>query len=376
MKRFSEHIKESAIFSNPGNLLMTTGVTNHYTPIENILTNVKNLFCLQLGIVATVGEDNVSIKLASSYFTSPEKVNELLWRPLYNDVFTYGTSSIQGYITSQGLSKVSTVNLGAYYVVYFSPEDIRTAEDPCDMAAKSQCDCPCPGELAACEGVIDEVEVNRIYEADDLLGGDDDSEKKDDLGRDEDSDDNDDDKKEDTDDKKEDKKSSTTLKEILANEDRVKAAKQLEILVSQKLSLPRDYYFAFVKFKNGDEAIALRWKYEKKLPTGNSTEKIRSLIHIFISDDYKVWVQDYAKDSIVELPKEVKTLIENILKILEAEKTNDPDVFTLKGIKDKSDDEKDSDENNDEDNNEGDENSEESNDKDSDEDNDKGGDLL
>ena len=43
MKRFTEHIREAANEVKPGNQLLKTGVTNHYTPIENILTNVKNL---------------------------------------------------------------------------------------------------------------------------------------------------------------------------------------------------------------------------------------------------------------------------------------------------------------------------------------------
>lgn len=328
MKRFSEHIKESAFFTNPGNQLLTTGVTNHYTPVENILTNVKNLFCSLLGVVATIGEDNVSIKLSSSQFTSEAEVNKLLWRSLYNDVFTYGTSSLYGYITSQGLTKVTTVNLGAYYVVYFSPEDIRIAQDPCDMAATSQCNCPCPGE--ACESKYDEFEVNHIYEDDD------DSEKKDDTKGDESDDLTDDKSDDDSEDKKPD---ATSLSEILKSDDRVKAAKQIEILISQKINLPREYYVALVKFKSGDEAYALRWKYERNLPTGNTSEQIRSLIYIFIDDDNKIWVQDYAKDSIVKLPKEVSTLITNVLDILGAEKTGDPDIFKLKG--DKSDDEKD-----------------------------------
>ena len=49
MKRLSRIIKEGA---QPGNQITKTGVTNHYTRIQNILTNVKNLFCLLLGVVA------------------------------------------------------------------------------------------------------------------------------------------------------------------------------------------------------------------------------------------------------------------------------------------------------------------------------------
>ena len=141
MKRFTEHIKESFNEVKPGNQLLKTGVTNHYTPIQNILTNINNLFCLTLGIVASVGEDGVSIKLSSSQFTSEQKTNELLWRSLYNDVFTYGTSSLQGYISSQGLPKVTMINLGGYFVVYFSPDDMPAIANGCNDGCCCKCDC-------------------------------------------------------------------------------------------------------------------------------------------------------------------------------------------------------------------------------------------
>ena len=83
MKKLSRIFNESV---QPGNQLNKTGVTNHYTPIQNILTNIKNLFCLLLGVVAEVGEDNVSIKLSSSQFVSKQKTEELLFRAMYNDV--------------------------------------------------------------------------------------------------------------------------------------------------------------------------------------------------------------------------------------------------------------------------------------------------
>ena len=363
MKRFTEHIKEAANEVKPGNQLLKTGVTNHYTPIENILTNIKNLFCLSLGIVASVGEDGVSIKLSSSQFTTQEKTNELLWRSLYNDVFTYGTSSIQGYITAQGLTKVTTINLGGYYVVYFSPNDIATAEDPVCMAAR--CECPCPCEANEC--LYDEFEFSHIYEGDD--------QNQDDQNQDDQNQDIDGAKH-----KEDPKPNEVTIEDVLNNEDKVKAAKQLEILISQAVNLPRDFYCAAIKFKNDDEAIALRWRYEKKLPTGKSTENTRSLIHIFTGEDKKIWVQDYAKDSIVELPKEVQTLIENVLKFLKAEKTEDPAIFTLGKSSDDNNDENNndnnSDDNNSEDNDTDNKEDKNSDSKDNKEKDNKGGDLL
>jgi len=290
MKRLSRIINEGV---QPGNQLVKTGVTNHYTPIQNILTNVKNLFCLLLGVVAEVGEDNVSIKLSSSQFVSKQKTEELLWRAMYNDVFTYGTSSLYGYITAQGLPVVTFINIGGYYVVYFSPNDIKTAESPSKMALNAMPE-------ATNESMIDEFEIGTFIKEDDG----------------------------------EEEMQDVTLKKVLElvdSKDKVKAAKQLELLVAKEISLPREYYFAAIKFKTGDEAIALRWKHTKNLPGGKSTEITRSIMHIFGQGDQGIWVQDFAEDSIVELPEEVKKLIESVLDMLQAKETDDPSIFKLDG---------------------------------------------
>ena len=300
MKKLSRIFNESV---QPGNQLNKTGVTNHYTPIQNILTNVKNLFCLLLGVVAEVGEDNVSIKLSSSQFVSKQKTEELLFRAMYNDVFTYGTSSLYGYIISQGLPKVSFINLGGYYVVYFSPDDIKTAQDPQKMALNTMPE-------AANESMIDEFEIGTFIKEDDG---------------------------------EEEMKSATVEKvlELLDGPDKVKAAKQLELLVAKEIQLPREYYFSAIKFKSGEEAIALRWKYTKKMPFGKAdgdgeykettVENTRSLMHIFGKGEKAIWVQDFDEDSLVELPEEVKKLIQSILDLLEAGETDNPSVFSLTG---------------------------------------------
>lgn len=313
MKRLSRIIKEDV---QPGNQLTKTGVTNHYTPIQNILTNVKNLFCLLLGVVAEVGEDNVSIKLSSSQFISKQKTEELLFRAMYNDVFTYGTSSLYGYITSQGLPKVAFINLGGYYVVYFSPDDIKAAQDPTKMALNAMPE-------ATNESLIDEFEIGTFIKEDDG---------------------------------EEEMKSATVEKvlELLDGPDKVKAAKQLELLVAKEIQLPREYYFSAIKFKTGEEAIALRWKYSKKMPFGKSegdgeykettVENTRSIMHIFGKGEQAIWVQDFAEDSLIELPEEVKKLIESVLDLLEAGETDNPAIFSLTGErKERKDDEEDKD---------------------------------
>lgn len=295
MKRFSEYLNESCtpkIFSH--------GVMNHYTPIENILTNVKNLFCLPLGILAQVGQDGYSIELTSTDFISLDKINELLTRPMFNDVFTTGTSTLKGYIMSQGLPRMTAVNTGSFFVVYFSPDDIKAADSSTELCRQN--DCPVPPQVK--ESLYDEFEMTSLLTEED--NSNDDS-KSDDKPKDD----------------------SDMITTILNDTDKIKAANQLETVVSQKISYPRDYYFTAIKFKNGDEAIAFRWRYVRELPTGNSTETTRSLIHIFGLGDKAIWVQDYSKDSMVQLPDEAKKLIDNILNALGAKKTSDPSIYSL-----------------------------------------------
>lgn len=123
MKTLSQLCIE-AFDSNPGNGLNNLGVSNHYTPINNILVTIRNLMCSRLGVIAEPGEDEVSIKLHSSKFTDEESINAVLYDRI--DRFT----SLDSYIRSQGLTKRTIVDLGAYKVVYYSPEDIKQAEDP------------------------------------------------------------------------------------------------------------------------------------------------------------------------------------------------------------------------------------------------------
>ena len=306
MKTFSK-LNESAKTTDtqPGNDLANKGITNHYTPIENILTNVKNLFALKLGVVAAIGEDNVSLKLHSSKFVDDQSINSVLFEPV--DRFT----NLYSYITSQGLNKMTKVDLGQYTVLYFSPTDVKTAQDPQKMVNV-------PTTVVATESFENEI-VNMIKE----------------------------------DDSEEEMKDVTLEKflELIELKDKVKAAKQLELLVSQQIELPREFYFAAIKFKTGEEAIALRWKYTKKLPTGQSTESVRSIMHIFGKGDKAIWVQDYAKESIVQLPDEVKKLIDNILEMIDAEKTDDPAIFKLTGERKEREDQKDKDKDENDENN-------------------------
>lgn len=309
MKRFSDFNKamtgklvgESCVTSdvNPGNALSTTGVTNHYTPVQNILTNVKNLYACRMSIAASLAEDGFSIKLNSSKFVSEDEIRRMLYTPLDRT-----TIPLAQYIISQGLDSVKMIKVGDFYVVYFSPKDIKAAEPGLEAP---QAEAPVKEML---DYNIEEAEITTITE-------DEDDEELEDLTKKE-------------------------LSKLIDEKDKVKAAKQFMQIVSQQMELPREYYFAGVKDKDGKESIALRWRYTKRRPHKKTAEVTRSLINIYGNSKDGVWVGDFDKKAYFQLPDEVKKLIENILELLGAEKTDDECVYSLDAKKeDKKDDKKD-----------------------------------
>lgn len=308
MKRFSDFNKamtgklvgESCVTSdvNPGNALSTTGVTNHYTPVQNILTNVKNLYACRMSIAASLAEDGFSIKLNSSKFVSEDEIRRMLYTPLDRT-----TIPLAQYIISQGLDSVKIIKVGDFYVVYFSPKDIKAAEPGLEAP---QAEAPVKEML---DYNIEEAEITTITE-------DEDDEELEDITKKE-------------------------LSKLIDEKDKVKAAKQFMQIVSQQMELPREYYFAGVKDKDGKESIALRWRYTKRRPHKKTAEVTRSLINIYGNSKDGVWVGDFDEKSYFQLPDEVKKLIENILELLGAEKTDDECVYSLDAKKeDKKDDKK------------------------------------
>lgn len=302
MKKFSKSINEGCVTAdvNPGNAYSNTGVMNHLTPVGNIVAQIRNLFGPLTGIVASVAEDGFSVKLNSSKFVSKEEVNKILY-----DMTSMRNVSIDSLIRQSGLSVQKLIPIGQYFVVYYSPNDIKGANPGVE---------PEPANLPCSEmRTIDAEEVEMFAF---ITESDDDEELKD--------------------------ITKEKISELIKAKDKVKAAQQLELLVTQEMELPREYYFAGVKSKDGDESIALRWKYTRKRPHNKSSESVRSLLNIFDDSEEGIWVQDFVKDSMFQLPDEVKKLIESVLEFLGAEKTNDPAIWSLKKS-DKKDEKKDDD---------------------------------
>lgn len=279
MKKLSELFLES-FDSNPGNSLDCLGVTNHYTPINNIIVAIRNLICCRLGIIAEPGEDGVSIKLHSSKFTDEESINALLYDKL--DRFT----SLDSYIRMQGLTKRTIVDLGAYKVVYYSPEDIKQAENPEVMAQVPDIDIePTTEGLKNIKTILEEQEDK-----------------------------------------------SVNWVELFNNEDKTVAAALFQDKIKDKIELPINYYVKATKDANNNVCVAIRKKYDFRKPFGETIEKIKSIINIYSPDN--IWVPGY-QDCIIlsEIDKEI---IEKVLDIINAKETDDKCKFTLSLPKEKS----------------------------------------
>lgn len=295
--------------TNPGNAL---GVTNHLTPVNNIITNIRNLFAPRLGIVVEAGEDGFSVKIHSSQFVSEEATRKILNEWMYN------SCSLQTYIMSQGLPLCKLVNLGCGYVVYFCPNDMPAVTGNTVVAAA------CHEQLAA---NILEAEIERLTESA--------------LDEEEINDD--------TQDK---------IRELIDGDDKVKAAEAIAEIISKKIELPNEYYWKAVKDQEGRESVALRVKSTKKRPFGKKIEVIKSVINIYNSGHDAIWVDPFEDMNLIS--DDLKTLIENILNILGAEETKDPCIFDLPE-KSSEEPEDDSDENEDDDEDNSDEDDNDSN---------------
>lgn len=291
----SSKIKES--FASPAMVpteplaepLSTVGVTNHYTPIQNIITNVRNLFAPYFGLVVEPGEDGVSIKIHNSGFISQQAVNDILYKKV--DRFT----SVADYICQQGLCAIKLVNVGKFYVVYFCPTDIKIAEDPNVMNS----DLPAEIEVAPCreqlEYNIEEAELSSIHES----------------AWDEEMED----------------KTKEELIEILDQDDKIKAAGAFNDKLSHVITLPEGVYVKAVKDEAGNESIAIRKKFIKRRPFGQSSEVVKSLINIYHTGNDGIWVDPF--DNKNSLDEETCNLINSILSWLGAEETGDPCVWKL-----------------------------------------------
>lgn len=287
-----------------------TGKSNHYTPIQNIVTNVNALFAPYFGLVVTPGEDNQTLKIYCSQFDSDETVWKVLsFKP-------DGRTSLYDYVSQQGLDHVKIVRVGTCIYVYFYATDIvgqsdpetLAGTDPAIAALPDECTCdPCctenlkqlnidEAELSDLSMFINESETgtdtivyinNEVDLQNPVLG---------------------------------------KLKAIFDNNDKVKATDDLVALLGDKITLPTDCYWKAVKDQSGLESIALRYRFKKRKAFGTEIECVTSLINIYNSNFDGIWVDPYV-GTIDE--REINDLIVNVLTEIHAVNTDDPCVWGL-----------------------------------------------
>lgn len=295
MKSFSQFI-ESAVPNMPGCITpgnLDNGIMNHYIPIENIVINVRNIFAPWFGLVVEPGEDNRTLKIYNSTFSSPEAVDAVLnFRP-------DGRTSLREYVAMQGLPLYKTVPQGNTLVVYFYSTDIAGQEDPATFATVPQApvDAPLPSPYEEALKYSTDEELSCVVMEE--LGEE--TEMRDILNK--------------------------TFYDLAGEADKTESDKKWATAIGDNVKLPDGYYWANVKDEDGHKSIALRRKITKRLSFGRSNKYAISLINIYNNGNNAIWVGCF--DHKDQCPVEDVELIESILSFIGAVPTKDPCVFTF-----------------------------------------------
>ena len=280
MRKLSESI--SGVTSGIG---MTQGVMNHYTPIDNIIINTRNIFGALLGLVVSKGEDGISLKIQSSSFTNPEVTRNIL----YNSTFD-GHTYLYTYIINQGLRGLKILDLGSTCIAYFFPNDL--AEDPCSNDACCGCREMKESRIIECElATIEESSVNEDQEVE-----------------------------------LEDR-TKEELAEIINNNNKVKGAADFANKMANVITLPENMYIKATKDIDGHESISLRYKTVKRRPFGGKMDSVTSLMNIYCTGANAVWVDAFLNKGLYD--DDVINVINSILQFIGAEETSDEAVWNI-----------------------------------------------
>ena len=280
MRKLSESI--SGVTSGIG---MTQGVMNHYTPIDNIIINTRNIFGALLGLVVSKGEDGISLKIQSSSFTNPEVTRNIL----YNSTFD-GHTYLYTYIINQGLRGLKILDLGSTCIAYFFPNDL--AEDPCSNDACCGCREMKESRIIECElATIEESSVNEDQEVE-----------------------------------LEDR-TKEELAEIINNNNKVKGAADFANKMANVITLPENMYIKATKDIDGHESISLRYRTVKRRPFGGKMDSVTSLMNIYCTGANAVWVDAFLNKGLYD--DDVINVINSILQFIGAEETSDEAVWNI-----------------------------------------------
>ncbi len=289
-------LKESGI-----DTINNMGVTNHLTPVDNIITNVRNFFSSQLSLVVTKGEDNVSIKCTSSLWEDEESARSAIHYPTWN-----GRTSLYAYISMQGLQLMKTFIIGQEVYVYFCPNDMPnvtgygSGDNDCLNCKSFACKEQKIYNIGDLE--FDTFNEDNNWQGDQEIEG---IQKKD-------------------------------IRELLSSTDKVKAAKAFAEILGQNMRMPENYYIKAVRDEYGNESVALRYRYEKRKPFGKTATVTKTLVNIYGLGDNGIWVD--GADDPNGLPEEMKGVIDDMLGFIGVRRTSDACCFTIAEDPDTADD--------------------------------------
>lgn len=278
MKRLSE----SFSVTKPGvstDTTITKGVMNHYTPIDNIVINTRNIFGALLGLVISKGEDGVSLKIQSSSFVNPETTRNILYSSTFD-----GHTYLYTYIMNQGLRGFKVLDLGNTCVAYFFPDDLseyNAVDDPCKCTEMKE------SRIMECEmsGINEEQEV----ELED--------------------------------------RTKEELADIINNTNKVKAASDFAAKIENMIKLPENMYIKATKDMDGHESISLRYRTVRRRPFGGKIDNVISLMNIYNTGANGVWVDAFLNKDLYD--DDVINTIESILQFIGAEETGDEAVYNI-----------------------------------------------
>jgi hypothetical protein len=122
-------------------------------------------------------------------------------------------------------------------------------------------------------------------------------------------------------------KTKEQLLRFIQGTDKVKCAQKLAELLADDLDLPEEYYFKGVKDADGNESIALRYRFERRRPFNKTVTLSKSLINIYNVGDNAVWVEaNLTRD--LNHP-EMNRIVDTVIKLIGAIPTSDPCVFAI-----------------------------------------------
>lgn len=292
----------------------TLGVTNHLTPVKNIISNINNLFASQLSIVAFPGADNVSLIIKSSFFYDEETTRSQIYQKVWND-----RTSLFDYVSQQGLPVVKIFQLGTEWICMFCPSDMPQFGYSDDSSIEK---CPSNIKCEMKEQIpFGEVEYNSFVYEDGEDGDNDNMNGLKNYG---------------FGDQEIESIQKKDLRTILGSKDKVKAAKAFAAILSKNMRMPENYYIKAVRDEDGNESVALRYRYEKRKPFGKTAMLTKTLVNIYGLDDNGIWVD--GADDPNGLPEEMKGVIDDMLGFIGVRRTGDACCFTISENPDDGDD--------------------------------------